>query len=385
MAHLTKQLVDGMKPPSTGQIFIRDDVIRGLALRVTANGARSFTWEGRVKGRPRRVTLGQYPTMTVLLAREKAIAVKADIARGEDPSADRERERGEPTFGSLADRYIEQHARPHKKSWRRDDSRIKAHFQKWRSRRLGDVSADEVARTHQDIADGHGRVEANRAITLLRSIFNVARDWGYLVGANPAERVKQFHEDRRDRFLSPDELRRLNEALAEEASPYWRAYFALSLLLGTRKNELLGARWAEIDLDQRTWRIPTTKAGRPHLLPLPDAAVELLEALPSLAARAEFIFPGDGRAGHLVEPRKAWERIRKRANLPDVWIHDLRRTLGSWLAAAGYSLPLIGRTLNHTNVSSTAIYARLDLDPVRAALEKNAALMLNRPAAGKGD
>jgi integrase len=378
MGHLTKQIVESCRQPSAGQTFVRDDAIRGLALRVTANGSKSFVWEGRVKGRMHRITLGQFPAVSVTLAREKALEIKAAIARGEDPALDHERKREEQTFKGLAERYLEHHAKPHKKSWRRDDSRIAAHFDKWSGRRLSDISADDVMRLHQAIADEHGRVEANRSITLLRSMFNLARDWGNLIGPNPAERVKLFHEDKRDRFLSPEELRRVNDALAEEASIYWRAYFVLSLLLGTRKNELLAARWSDVNLDQRTWRIPTTKAGRPHLLPLPAAAVDLLNALPSLQERREFIFPGDGSTGHLVEPRKAWERIRKRAGLPDVWIHDLRRTLGSWLAAQGHSLPLIGRALNHTNASSTAIYARLDLDPVREALEKNAALMLER-------
>ena len=78
-----------------------------------------------------------------------------------------------------------------------------------------------------------------------------------------------------------------------------------------------------------------------------------------------------------MEPKKAWHRIRKSADVSDVRIHDLRRTLGSWLAASGYSLPLIGRALNHSNVSTTAIYARLDLDPVRQALEHNAKMMLS--------
>jgi integrase len=111
--------------------------------------------------------------------------------------------------------------------------------------------------------------------------------------------------------------------------------------------------------------------------PLPNAAVEILKALPR---SSEYVFPGAGTSGHLTEVAKVWRRIRKRAGVPDARIHDLRRTLGSWLAAQGYSLPLIGRALNHTNVSTTQIYARLDLEPVRDALEKNAELMFG-PAA----
>jgi integrase len=137
------------------------------------------------------------------------------------------------------------------------------------------------------------------------------------------------------------------------------------------------ARWAVIDFAQAVWRIPNTKSGRPHLLPLPRAAVQILEKLPS-RNNSEWLFPGDKTNASVTEPSKAWQRIRKRAGLngddsvPNSAVrqHDLRRTLGSWLAASGYSLPLIGRALNHANVSTTAIYARLDLDPVRRALRR---------------
>jgi integrase len=120
--------------------------------------------------------------------------------------------------------------------------------------------------------------------------------------------------------------------------------------------------------------IPETKAGRSHLLPLSRTAASILAKLSSRAS-SEWVFPGKGSTGHLVEPKTAWQRIRKAAGVPDVRIHDLRRTLGSWLAGQGYSLQLIGRTLNHTDVSTTQIYARLDLEPVRSALEKTANLM----------
>jgi integrase len=171
--------------------------------------------------------------------------------------------------------------------------------------------------------------------------------------------------------------------LTHEPNEYWRAYFPLSLLLGTRRSELLSARWADMDLEQQTWRIPETKAGRSHLLPLPEAAVGILASLPSRGS-SEWVFPGRGSTGHLAEPKKAWQRIREAAGVPDVRIHDLRRTLGSWLAGQGYSLPLIGRALNHTNPSTTAVYARLDLDPVREALERNARLMFAPAGEGRG-
>jgi integrase len=154
-------------------------------------------------------------------------------------------------------------------------------------------------------------------------------------------------------------------------------------MLGTRNSELLAMRWAHIDANARTWRIPVTRAGNTHLLPLPGPAMAILEALPS-RAKSEWVFPGDGVSGHIAKPAKAWQRTRIRAGIADVRIHDLRHTLASWLVAQGFSLPLIGRALNHTQMATTARYAHLALDPVRAALEQTAALMTARekPASG---
>src|SRR5215471_11882052 len=163
----------------------------------------------------------------------------------------------------------------------------------------------------------------------------------------------------------------------------WRAFFPLSLLLRTRRGELATARWADIDFAEAVWRIPNTKSGRPHLLPLPRAAVQILERLPS-RDHSEWLFPGEKTNTSITAPSNSWQRIRKRAglngdeNVPNSAVrpHDLRRTLGSWLAASGYTVPLIGRALNLANVRTPAIYARLDLDPVRRALEDNASMML---------
>ena len=371
---LTKRSIAAVKVPKTGQVFIRDAELTGFALRVTENGTKSFIWEGRVHGRPRRITLGQYPDLSVLLARKKALETKAAIAQGRDPASERKEQRAEATFGELVEVYMARHAKSHKRSWKRDEQSIDGYLSKWKGRRLSDITREDVIRLHDSLGRDNGRYAANRTLALVRTMFNLARDWGYLKAENPALRIRMFSEEKRERFLSTDELTRVNDALTKESNVYWRAYFPLCLLLGSRRSELLGTRWDDIDLKRRTWHLPMTKAGRSHLLPLPEAAISILESLPS-RGESEFVFPGDGATGHLVEPKKAWIRIRERAGVPDVRIHDLRRTLGSWLAAQGYSLPLIGRALNHTNVSTTQVYARLNLDPVREALERNAQLM----------
>jgi integrase len=373
---ITKSVVEHAEAPQSGQKFIRDDELKGFALRVTASGARSFVWEGRVKGRMRRVTVGSFPALTVLAARQKALAAKAAVIDGKDPSEERRSEHHEMTFSALATRYVTEHAKPHKRSWKEDERRIKAHLlPRFGTRRLSDMRPDEIVGMQNVLRRERGLYESNRVAVLLRTMFNIARDMKLFAGENPAARIKLFHENQRERFLSPEELRRVNEALVQEPNKYWRAYFPLSLLLGTRKSELLAVRWADIDFEQLTLRLPMTKAGRSHLLPLPIPAAELLGSLSS-CGQSEWVFPSKTGDGHTVEAAKAWHRIRARAGVPDVRLHDLRRTLGSWLAAQGHSLPLIGRALNHSSMAATQIYARIDLDPVRHALEENAKLML---------
>jgi integrase len=377
MAHLTKAVVEAAIAPKLGQTFLRDDVIRGFALRLIATGAKSFVFEGRIKGRMRRFTIGRYPDLTVAIARQKALEIRAAIGRGEDPAEARVVEMRELSFAELAERYLRDYAIPHKKARSvADDKYYLTHSipSAWQTRRLSDIERADIEQLHSRIARDHGKYAANHAIRLLRHMFNLARDWKMLMNDSPAARIRLFKEERRERYLTPEELVKLNDALRDEPDWRWRAYFPLALMLGTRRGELCAVRWEHVDLHQRTIRLPETKAGRPHLLPLPRAAIAILESSPSYS-RTGWIFPSKSSSGHIVEPAKAWQRIRKRAGVVDIRIHDLRHTLASWLVGAGYNLSLIGRALNHSQVATTERYAHLALDPVREALERNADLM----------
>lgn len=394
-------MLDRASAPSRGQRFLRDAKAQGLALRISRGGAKSWVWEGRVRGRVRRITLGHHPALSLPQARTKALAMSAAVADGRDPAAERARERGELTFGAFAKTYLERHATPHKRSADEDKRMLrdvvpgKEEEDKerkpapipatWKNRRLSDISHAEVTQLHGRLQRDRGPYAANRVLALLRTLFNLAKRWGTLIADNPTTGVRMFREEKRDRFLNPDELKRALVAIDGEPDWRWKAYFKLALLLGPRRSELLSARWVDIDLQTRIWRLPTTKAGRSHLLPLPTPAVTILESLPS-RGQSEWLFPSTRAAsGHLEEPRKVWQRIRSQADVKDVRVHDLRRTLGSWLAANSYGLPLIGRVLNHSQPSATAVYARLDLEPVRAALEANAQAMLGGGTAGEGE
>lgn len=369
---LTKRVIDATPCPTQGQTFIRDTEIRGFAVRLTP-GAKTFIVEKRANGKLHRVTIGAYGVYTVEQARARAREILHDIYTGIDPNAVKRQARQQATLADLWQLYLERHA-PRKRSAMQDQQRFARHLTGWLPRKLSSIKRADIARLHTAI--GRDRpYEANRTVTLLRKLFALAALWGLHDGENPARGIEHFREDKRDRFVRPDELPRLFAAIEAEPSRYVQALFTVSLLTGARVGEVRTMRWTDVDLDQGVWRIPTTKNRHPHYVPLPQPVVALLQALPRLSGCA-YVFPGRDGDAPLVNLWKPWGRIRKRAGLPDVRPHDLRRTLGSWLAAAGASLPLIGKALNHAQPSTTAIYARLALDPVRDALERNAAHML---------
>ena len=376
MPRLTKQVIDEIPFPSAGQVFVRDVELPGFALRVT-KGQNSFILEKRIRGRMRRLTLGPYGPLTVDQARKLAAMHVGAIAQGADPAQVRKDRLHEPTFGDLTAQYLERHA-PRKRSARDDRAMLTTHLAVFRTRKLTDLNRNDVARLHAQVG-GTAPYRANRLVALLRKMFNLARDWGLYAGENPATRIQMFREESRDRFVQPEELPRLFHAIAEEGDPSVRAVLLTALLTGARRTEVLTMQWNEVSLTKAEWRIPHTKAGRPHLLPLPHALVATLRSLPR-ADGNPYVFPGQNGTGHLQNMKRAWDRIRLDAGIQDVRFHDLRRTVGSWLAGSGESLHLIGKVLNHRDVSTTAIYARLNLDPVRQALERNATKMLEAAA-----
>ncbi len=372
---LTQRAIDSSKTPKTGQLFLRDSEIRGFALRITASGSRAFVWDGRVRGRMIRITIGRYPDLSLEEARAEAFSIRHQIAIGLDPRSTLTKQRRQPSVRDLADLYMENHSRPRKKSWREDQRVLRSYFQPILTLKASECSREIISKWHQRVGSDHGYYQANRCLALVSSIYGWAIRLGYWDGQNPARAISRFREEPRSRFLSTSELARIDSALEAETNLYWQAYFRLSLLLGSRRSELLRAKWEHVNLIDAVWTLPTTKAGGIHRLPLPAAAVRLFEALPS-RFKSAWAFPSEKRSDQpLCNVNKAWSRIRNRAGLPDVRIHDLRRTNGSWLAAQSASLPLIGRVLNHSNPSTTAIYARLDLEPIREALERNAKLM----------
>jgi integrase len=211
-------------------------------------------------------------------------------------------------------------------------------------------------------ASGHGA--ANQALKLLRQLFAKSEEMEWCE-SNPARSVKKFPERSRDRFITQQEMPAFFQAVYGLRSTVARDFFLLALFTGGRRSNVTSMRWDEIDFDARVWRIPPEKAKRrePILTILVPEAITILESRHDNGS--EWVLPGNGKDNHYSSPHDAWEQVLKKSGLKGIVIHDLRRTLGSWQAQMGTSLPVIGKTLSHSSPSSTVVYARLQLDAAR--------------------
>jgi integrase len=382
----TKTRLDALAAPETGRLYAYDSRVPGLTLCLTAAGAKTFYFCRRVNGPYQRIRIGPWPDLSVEQARAEAKKLTGLMAQGVNPQAAKRAARGELTFGDMFTDYLERYSKPYKRSWEQDQWQYDRYLKKpLAGRKVSAVTQAEVQKLHASIGRDCGPYSANRAVALVSTIFNrCARDV-----PNPARGIKRFKEQSRDRFLDAAELRAFFVALQSEPSDTWRDFFTVALLTGARRSNVLGMAWQDVDLNRGLWRIPASdaKGGAPLVVILAAPVVEILRRRHGENGKSPFVFPSVGKSGHLEEPKKAWHDLLKRAGLVDgdgkntARLHDLRRTLGSWQAGAGASLSIIGRTLAHRNVATTATYARLDLDPVRQSVETATQAIL---AAGNG-
>lgn len=360
--------------PESGRMYWHDTQQAALALCITSQGTKTFYCIRRIAGRPTRIKIGRFPEWSVEQARKHAAKLLGEIAQGKNPQAERRSARREHTLDGLFGHFLDSHAKPFKKTWSEDKRLFDKFLAPWRTRRLSTISRSDVQTLHADIGRRSGHYQANRVVALVRAMFNQAGDIGYQ-GGNPALKIKKFPEQSRDRFLQPDELPRLFDALLSEGEIF-QDFFLVALLTGARRGNVQSMAWADVHLDAAVWRIPDTKSGDPVLVHLPDKAVEILRRRKSEANGSPFVFPSRSKTGHLTEPKTAWARVIKAAGLDGLRIHDLRRTLGSWQAIAGSSLSIIGKSLGHRSTQSTSVYARLTTAPVVASVNNAAAAIL---------
>ena len=372
-AKLTVKSVEGIKP-SIADVILWDTDLAGFGCKVTPKGKRSYFLYYRTKeGQQRRPAIGVHGPLKPEAAREIAKRWLAEVAQGRDPSLTRTQDRGAPMVKELCTRYLTEHAETRKKatSIRNDRRLIEAHvLPALGSKKVAAITRAEIAALHHSLRKTP--YEANRMLAMVSKMFGLAERWGLRPDAsNPAKNIDRYREEKRERYLSPEELARLWQGLhsdeaSKTASRSAIAAVKLLILTGRRLNEVLTLRWEWIDLDTKVMRLPDTKSGR-LTVSLGEAAIAVLLDLRANGRDDTFVISGQRTGASLVNLQKPWRALRLLAGLDDVRIHDLRHTYASVGAGMGMSLPLLGRLLGHTQAATTSRYAHLSLDPVRIA------------------
>jgi integrase len=364
---ITDKLLRDLPSPAKGNTITYDTEVKGFGVRVTAAGVRAFILNYRARGVERRITIGGYPDWSVAAARDRARELKREVDRGGDPMGERHDDRAAPTIHDLWLRYERDHL-PSKAPRAQADDR--AMFRDYilpdlARTKVKDIRPADIDALHRTIS-AQRRIRANRVVEVLSKAFSLAIRWEWRPD-NPCDGVRHNPEEPRSRYLNPDELKRLAAALEQHPERTSVDAIRLMLLTGARRGEVLGATWSMFDLERGVWTKPSahTKQRREHRVPISVAALDLLQRVRATTT-GPYVFPG-GNGGPLTDVKKTWQTVRNAAGLPNVRLHDLRHTYASLLASAGMSLPIIGALLGHTQPQTTARYAHLLDDPLRAA------------------
>ena len=364
---ISKRTVDGLSVEDKDAVFW-DRELPGFGVRVYPSGSKVFVVQTRTGGKSKRITLGRHGALTADKARKKAAETLAMLKSGQDPQA---KPASTVTVKELVARYFREHVEHHCKA-----STAKAY------RRLVDrfilpayghlpvdkVERDDIAELHHALGDVP--CQANRVLEIGGKLFNLAEEWKLRTGGNPCKFVRKYREQRRERFLTDEEFRRLGDVLnaveADGSLPiYAAAAIRLLMLTGCRRNEIVTLEWKNVDLEDGEIRLADSKTG-PRMVPLSPAAARVLRELPRIEGNP-WVIPGFRPGRHLADLNHYWDRVRERADLTDVRLHDIRHSFASRALALGESLSMIGRLLGHSKIDTTSRYAHLARDSIKAS------------------
>ena len=390
--HLTERFVKAAEI-GTRKYVVFDEDCAGFGLCVFLSGRKGFILIYRAAGRQRRMTIGTWPSWSVVAAREEAKRLKRDIDRGEDPMDTRTNARHAPIMKDLIDRFIDEHLPKLEATNAKDQISMLNGLvlPDWRTRKVADITPTDIDRLLTKIALGRPRpsktapktkrraalkpakptpIRANRVGEVLRKMFRLAVTWKMRTD-NPATSFRKRPETARERFLSFDEIQRLADALCADPDQRAAGIIRLCMLTGARCGEARTATFDQFNLDLAIWtkQAAYTKQRRVHRVPISHEAVALIRLRGDAVPKGcPFLFPGDVPGQPVVDLKRFWERMRAKADIPDVRIHDLRHTFASLLVSGGASLEMIGRLLGHTQIGTTQRYAHLIDSPLRAGV-----------------
>jgi integrase len=396
--NLTEKSVSQLTATNKRQ-HIYDGAGGGFGVRIEAaglGGRASYFWRAKVHGRAIYKSLGECGIVTLKDARDNAktlagMAVtwkNAGYPANQNPFIVKKPEKPHvkatcPTFEELRDAYLLHRIREH--SNRPDKAEMRVldlckYLETWNKKPIDSITIEDVLAAKN--ARGNHRITANRIVQFLSTLFSwssksIDGKINFWKIENPANDVSRYKEKPRERFLLPQELAKFNEALKKEADQDLRDFIVISLNTGARRSDVLGMRWSDVLWEMNSWRVPQPKNATPYEVALLPVVMEVLKRRRAEIEDDEtYIFPSHGSTGHLVDVKKKWQEFRKRAGVPDLRVHDLRRTCGSYLAMSGVGLPAVAQALGHKSLDSTKIYARFDTSAVRLAREAGQQTMI---------
>jgi integrase len=383
----TRAKLDKLPLPASSWEYYYDEIVPSLAVGIGPSGARTFYLVKKIAGRTERIKLERDGVISIDKARDAAQAQINALASGVNPADARRASRHGKTLREVFEDF-KQHRRSRRGGFLTEKTKrgygfdFDNHLAGLAGRSLASITREQIATLHSRIGREHPTT-ANRVLALVSSMYSHADERKLYSGRNPAQGIKKFPENARERFVQAAEFPKFMAALSETPEP-WRWVFALAIFTGARRDNVLGAQRADINVQERTWRIPSTKSGKSVTLPLSGEALAILAQIPRVAG-TDYLFPSHGASGRLQEPKKPWADLIARAELPGLKLHDLRRTLGSWQAGTGASLVTIGKSLGHSTPQATQVYARLANKPVSDAIDVATAAMLAAARKGKGN
>jgi integrase len=357
-------------PPDKNKEVFRDEAITGFCVEVHRTGAMTYALKYRdPNGAQRQYKIANVGDLSFAEAKKEAIRVRSRVVVGKNPAEERKLDRTVPTLAQLSEQYL-QHARSYKRSADIDERYLRLHLlPKFGKSRINQLERDEIVEwLNSKVREGYAQATVNRWQVILSHMLRMAKVWA-VPGSekNPLEGVKQKDPcNKIERFLSADETQRLRRAVEESPNPILAPIVALALMTGCRKRELLDAKWDEFRLDQRLWRIPTSKTGKPRHVPLSDDAVAVLRALPRYED-CPYVVPNPKTKQPFRSIYNSWNSARIAARLPDVRVHDLRHSMASHAASSGQSLYVIGQILGHAQPKTTMRYAHISNEALHRA------------------
>lgn len=372
MPSITKRTVDSLKPKAK-DYFVWDDELSGFGVRVMRSGVKSYVIQYRVGRRTRRNAFSRVGTMTPDEARKHARELMVEVDKGGDPVAQLVAYRRSPTLADLCQRFLDEYVEFRCKPTTQSEYRRSVELfivPRMGTFKVQDVARPDIAKLHHDMRETP--YQANRTLGVLSKLFNLAEVWGLRPdGSNPCRHVRKYRETKRERYLTREEMTRLGVILAaaeaDGSAPLPVIHcIRLLILTGARLREIQTLKWEYVR--PGFLALPDSKTGAKRI-PLGKGAEEALHRIPKVEGNP-YVITGTLPKQHWNDMQRPWRRIRGKADLPDLRIHDLRHSFASVAASQGESLAMVGKLLGHSQVQTTARYAHLAPDPVSRTADR---------------